>query len=48
MVLAYTGLSDTAVGFVQTLSASVFAVLPSVFAIFAGLIVAHTIVPSKE
>ena len=48
MVLAYTGLSDTAAGGLQALSASVFAVLPSIFAIFAGLIVAHTIVPSKE
>jgi uncharacterized membrane protein YjjB (DUF3815 family) len=48
MVLAYAGLFDTAVGGLQALSASVFALLPSVFAIFAGLIVAHTILPSKE
>ena len=48
MVLAYTGLFDTAVGGLQALSASVFALLPSVFAIFAGFIVAHTVVPSKE
>ena len=47
MAAAYAGLFDTAVGDLQALSAASLALLPSIFAIFAGLIVAHTIIPAK-